>query len=336
MPFSINIAKNSNTPVFRQLVETIAAQIGEGRLSQGEKLPPERHLAESLGIARGTVARAYAELGRAGLIEVGRGRGSIVSGPPAVSQGRKEKAAALISETLDGLTGMRFSLGDARVMIDVAIREREEKLESINVAAVDCNPESLGIFERQIGLLSRVSVRKLLLEDVARDPDPARRLKDFDLILTTSTHHAELLALAPSLAARTAQVAVSPSQETVLSLAAVRPGQAIGVLCESRQFLAIIERMLKALRIGGAIEHLFLPLQPGWLAQFLKDRRVLIVPPAWRSMLTAEETRALQEFTETGGLTIVFDYQIEQGSLVYVEQRIRSLLEKGAAGETEG
>jgi DNA-binding transcriptional regulator YhcF (GntR family) len=335
MPFSIKINKGQGAPVFQQIINEILAGITEARLKAGDRLPPERDLASTLGVARGTVTRAYAELARRGLIELVRGRGSIVSsrkeGPAG---GRKEKAQGLISSLIDRLAGMRFGFTEIRTMVDLALTEREERLSSLAIAAVDCNPETLGMFERQIGFLSRVGVRTFLLDELARDSDPARRLGDFDMILVTSTHYADLCAMAPSITSRVLQCAVSPSQETVMRLAVVKPGQNIGLLCESTKFSAIVASRLKQMRVGGELDVLYSPRPPGALADFLREKGVLVLPPGGRAVPTREETHVLHQFTERGGLTVVFDYLIEKGSLVYVEQRIGSLLSaKGTDGE---
>ena len=327
MPFKIRIDRKNPLPAFRQIMERIIDGIASGELPPGQKLPTERELAGSLGVARGTVARAYEELRRAGTIEVVQGRGSFVSARPAQpAKGRGEKAAELIGSLIDGLADLRFTHAEMRTMVDLAIREREERHGSLAVAAVDCNPETLGMFERQIGLLSRVSVRKYLLSDLARDPEAGQRLAGFDLIITTSTHHAEISALAPGAKEKIAQVAVSPSQETVLRLASVKPDNPIGVMCESRQFLSIIEARLREMRITGTIAALFPPREPGALSAFLRERRLLVVPPGYAAGLSREEARALEAFTHGGGTIVPFDYQIERGSLVYVERRIGELL----------
>ena len=69
----------SRVPLSTQLRESLARDIEDGRLLPGERLPPVRELATSLGIAPNTVAKAYRELVGAGLL-VGRGRrGTFVS-----------------------------------------------------------------------------------------------------------------------------------------------------------------------------------------------------------------------------------------------------------------
>jgi DNA-binding transcriptional regulator YhcF (GntR family) len=337
MPFTVSISKDRASPVFQQIIDAVLTGLAEERLKPGERLPPERELALTLGVARGTVTRAYAELARMGRIKLVRGSGSIVSSlaesPPS---GRKEKALGLIASLIDGLAGMRFGFTEMRAMIDLALTEREERLSGLAVAAVDCNPETLGMFERQIGLLSRVTVRKFLLDEIARDRDPERRLGDFDLVLVTSTHYAELCTIAPSIAPRVLQCAVSPSQETVMRLAVVKPGIGIGLLCESAKFFAIVASRVKQMRIGETLGVLYSPRPPGALSAFLADKDVLILPPGGTAAPSREESNVLHQFTDRGGTTVVFDYLIEKGSLVYVEQRIGSLLSARAAdGEAE-
>ena len=68
------------TPLYRQLYKEIRSSILSGRLARGEKLPPTRELAGSLGLNRTTVAAAYELLESEGLIRGHVGRGSFVEG----------------------------------------------------------------------------------------------------------------------------------------------------------------------------------------------------------------------------------------------------------------
>ncbi|GGO72076.1 GntR family transcriptional regulator [Nonomuraea cavernae] len=60
---------------YRRVADSVAAEIGAGRLRPGDRLPPQRVFARRHGIANSTAARVYGELARRGLIvgEVGRG-----------------------------------------------------------------------------------------------------------------------------------------------------------------------------------------------------------------------------------------------------------------------
>ena len=60
-------------PPYRQLVDGVQRQIERGAILPGDRLPPVRVLADDLGLAPNTVARAYRSLEDDGWIE-GRGR----------------------------------------------------------------------------------------------------------------------------------------------------------------------------------------------------------------------------------------------------------------------
>lgn len=60
------------------IVEALAADIASGRIGPGERLPPQRTIAEALGIDLTTVTRALNEARRRGLIEAQAGRGTFV------------------------------------------------------------------------------------------------------------------------------------------------------------------------------------------------------------------------------------------------------------------
>lgn len=76
-------------PRYLAIAEAIAADVAEGRLAAGARLPPQRQLAWKLGVTLGTVTRAYAEAERRGLVagEVGRGTYVRKRGPSARRQG---------------------------------------------------------------------------------------------------------------------------------------------------------------------------------------------------------------------------------------------------------
>ncbi|SDS88160.1 DNA-binding transcriptional regulator YhcF, GntR family [Nocardioides scoriae] len=67
------------TPPYEQLRRQLAGLVGAGVLAAGDRLPPLRQLAGDLGLAVGTVARAYRELEAEGLLVSRRGGGTRVA-----------------------------------------------------------------------------------------------------------------------------------------------------------------------------------------------------------------------------------------------------------------
>lgn len=66
-------------PGYRDLVQAVEADIRSGTLRPGQRLPTHRQLSTELGISRGTVARAYEEANRLGLLKIGIGQGTFVA-----------------------------------------------------------------------------------------------------------------------------------------------------------------------------------------------------------------------------------------------------------------
>jgi DNA-binding transcriptional regulator YhcF (GntR family) len=326
----IKLDKNpSALPVYQQIYTFFENQIKTGRIAPGEKIPTERELALSLNTARGTVKKAYEELVRQGLVDATPGRGSFVTKPREIPvENRKNKAIRLIDELIDELARLKFSTHETRVFFDLRLLGREEELQNLSVAAIDCNPEALAIFERQFLLIPNVNMATILLDDLVKDPAAEERLRSFDLLLSTTTHHQEFLDRFPALRARTVQVAVAPTRDSIVNLARLTPSQKIGVVCQSQRFLDIILDHLRAFDIpSSAVVSLFWS-DIGRLDEFIRTLDAVVVPAGYSIQRNRDHLAALQAFTERGGLIVSFDYQIERGSLLHVEERLRSLLEE--------
>jgi DNA-binding transcriptional regulator YhcF (GntR family) len=97
----LNIDHDGPEPPYEQLRRQITEVVDSGGLAPGEKLPPVRRLAEDLGLAANTVAKAYRELESRGVVAT-RGRaGTTVLGSGADRSARD--AAATYVETVVAL-----------------------------------------------------------------------------------------------------------------------------------------------------------------------------------------------------------------------------------------
>jgi GntR family transcriptional regulator len=99
----------ASQPLYHQVYRRIAAEIEDGGLQPGDRLPSERWLCDELGVSRATVRRAIEELVSDGLVE-GRGRGSFVTG-----QALAEPRDTLMS--LSELGRSRGLVASARVLL---------------------------------------------------------------------------------------------------------------------------------------------------------------------------------------------------------------------------
>lgn len=78
MSLNININTGSSVPIYKQITEQVRMAVATGRVTVADQLPSVRALAETLVLNPNTVARAYADLAREGVIETRPGRGVFI------------------------------------------------------------------------------------------------------------------------------------------------------------------------------------------------------------------------------------------------------------------
>jgi len=99
----LTIDPNSTVPPFEQLRTHLLKQIKSGELAAGAKLPTVRSLADELGIAANTVARAYRELEADGFIETRGRNGTLVSAQGDASEQQGQIAARAYADRIKAL-----------------------------------------------------------------------------------------------------------------------------------------------------------------------------------------------------------------------------------------
>ncbi|MEW6710701.1 MAG: GntR family transcriptional regulator [Candidatus Riflebacteria bacterium] len=321
------VDSNSKKPAYLQISDYAEDLIKKGSLHPGQQLPPERELAIFLGLARGTVKKAYEILARKRLIVATRGRGSIVSDAAAEIPGsRLEAAHQKIRALLLELEDLHFSSREINELFSLCVSQREDELTRFSIAAVDCNPEALGIYRQQIAVLTRMSLALFDLDELRREKKPEKVLESFAVILTTSTHIDELRKLVPSLVEKCVPVMVAPSPVTLVAMARIAPDQRVGVLFQSARFFEIIGHWLKKTGFNGNFKGLSAAdLKEELFENFLEKTDVLIVPPGFAAQFSLSCLKEISRFRQNGGALIDFAYEIERGSLLHLESLIKSL-----------
>lgn len=92
MVFAFRLDARSGVPTYLQLVDQVRRGLLLGYLHDGDQLPTVREVAAALVVNPNTVAKAYRELERAGLVTPRAGQGTFVTGSvdqvPAVTYAR--------------------------------------------------------------------------------------------------------------------------------------------------------------------------------------------------------------------------------------------------------
>jgi GntR family transcriptional regulator len=109
------------TPLHAQLERGIKAAIATGRLAVGEQLPTVRQLAVDLRVNANTVAKVYAYLERAGMLETRRGVGTFVAARTGSTQEealRRTELHRLVDRFLADLSSHGLGVEDALPVIE--------------------------------------------------------------------------------------------------------------------------------------------------------------------------------------------------------------------------
>ena len=110
-------------PIFLQLMEQVKHAIETGALRPGDQLPAIRPLAEEIVINPNTVAKAYRELEREGVIELRHGAGAFVSLNVRArkSAGALRDAQTLVAGTVERLRDRGVQDEEIRRLFEAAL-----------------------------------------------------------------------------------------------------------------------------------------------------------------------------------------------------------------------
>jgi GntR family transcriptional regulator len=99
-------------PIYQQVADGIKELIARGKLVEGTSLPPVRQLAADLGVNLNTIATAYRELQKDGLIVIKHGSGSVVASRTTTERSQDELLrplrTALTELVLAGLSSSKI------------------------------------------------------------------------------------------------------------------------------------------------------------------------------------------------------------------------------------
>ncbi|HEV7179438.1 MAG TPA: GntR family transcriptional regulator [Candidatus Baltobacteraceae bacterium] len=124
MPVVLTVDPRSGVPIYLQVIEQVKRSVAIGILSAGEQLPTVKQLALDLTINPNTVAKAYRELERDGVIETAAGRGSFVRGNGSVESTKtaaKDVARDALETAVRDAKSLGLNAGDVRTLTNAAI-----------------------------------------------------------------------------------------------------------------------------------------------------------------------------------------------------------------------
>jgi GntR family transcriptional regulator len=109
----------ARTPIYRQLIEQIREAVARGRMQPGERLPSVRQLSKELVVNPNTIARAYTELERDGVLHTRPGLGVFVAKPQTElkAEARRRRLGDLIDRLLTEAVHLGVSADEVLALV---------------------------------------------------------------------------------------------------------------------------------------------------------------------------------------------------------------------------
>jgi GntR family transcriptional regulator len=221
---TIRLSQSSDVPIFKQIVTQIRFMVEGGQLSDGDRLPSSRMLADNLKVNRNTVARAYRELRDEGLVESRRRSGMVVTGAAQAREQAeaRERARSVISEAIHECVELGLDAEEiSSLAFHFAMHAEDAR---ISVCFIECNHERAEYFATELTERLGLPVAPLVLGEF----DPSER--DEDLVLTTFFHLSEVRRAMRRGEREVIAIVVAPHVQTLVQLARVPKGKRVGIL----------------------------------------------------------------------------------------------------------
>ncbi|MBI1170446.1 GntR family transcriptional regulator [bacterium] len=239
----VQIDRKSNLSLRQQLKGALEHAITFGEWPIGSSLPSVRDLALQADVAPMTVAKVYAELKAAGLIETRSGSGTFVADS---AQARLASGSEMLRlrGAIDAVIDQAINLGaapedlagliHARVTARLALGRRQF------IAMVGLFADATASYAQRVAdqVGDHAFVEATTLDQITADPAYQKRLQGADIVLTFSNLQAAVTAALPGVPILS--IRFIPSEATRMALASIDPMAKVGVVSRFADFLPVL------------------------------------------------------------------------------------------------
>ncbi|HOK63769.1 MAG TPA: GntR family transcriptional regulator [Bacillota bacterium] len=306
IPFQVD--REGDLPLHLQVKRNISNLILQGYWQRGEKLPTERELASALGVSRNTVSLAYRQLEGEGMITSRQGRGTFVSESGYIRniEDKEDRLMSAVDNAIDEALLLGFTLDELLSVVEKRVQERQQLLQEVTIAFIECNREQLDYFAREIEIGTGVRVMPVLIDTLDSETE-YKKVLEADLIVTTFFHLDEVRNKLPQREEDILGIALDPVMESMVKIARLPHGTKVLLVCISEAFA---ERVLKSIEIAGIREldiEIYTQKDARVLQEKLRDKGAVIVSPG--------RLKEVISMAKAGTQVIEFIYRPDAGSM---------------------
>lgn len=308
--------KNSEKPIYLQIVDQVVQMIQSGELVSGEKLPTERELKKEYHVSAGTVKTAYKTLCQMKKVFSVQGSGTYVT------RTQTELEMRHLRMEIDAVLYKAFTAGleaqAVRAMVDQEIsRFRLRSNPKVRVAWVGACEEFLRMAETELSAMPLVHLESFNFCLVRKNPTVLE--DNFDLIITTERFYGKVCDLVPQQRDKVYQTSLTMSRESVYQLSTLDAEEEVLFWCLHDTFEQVVRARLLAHHNPEKC-HSATGTNPtvDQLAQY----PVLVVPA--KAFLFAHEDMlaCIQEAAQRGTHVVYINYELDRGSVLLVRSLV--------------
>lgn len=314
--FKYSIRPESDVPVYKQLVDQINAEIRSGVLKPGTQLPTMREMAERFQLSCGTVKRVYDRLQEMNVIEMTRRRGTFVKNVHLDRDSRKMQAMNAIDRMIHQLTALSFSPAEINLFVGLKMREWGFKWSGIRISVVTEYMDMANLLKKQLNTIGNATITVW----------PARQVQEYpynldeqsDVILASAKNAMWLGNELPD-PAKLVRVAFAMERSSIVALTRIE-GRC-GVFCGDESTMELLHGCMQQ----SARREIIQCMKIDDLCANYDCMDYLILPA---EMEIADEAQLIVEAFRKKGKLIRFEHAIDEGSMLYLEERIARIREE--------
>ncbi len=307
---------HTDQPLYRSLAAEISNQISAGELAAGSKLPTIRQFAKDKQVSVGTARHTYQFLADSGLISTRQGSGCYVACPETAEPiSRKEQAIESIDKMLRQLADLDFSIRDIQILLELKLRQLEERFRNVRVAVVAESPEMRTVLLNSLATIPNVDFALFLLSNLREQPQ--RLEADFDFVVCEEKHAAELKLLVQG-KIPVMQVAMTLSADTGKEIGQIPAQTKVGIISISHNFLDVMTEDFSGFVSRDVEAEIFLLGESAGFDEFLSSREIILMPPHCKDLISRDEEQLLKKAGQNGVKILRYDLRVDRGSWLYV------------------
>lgn len=316
---NIQLDKNAFTfPIYKSIAEQITEQIRNGVIKTGEKLPTERELSTVTGISRGTIKAAFAELQKQGLITTIQGSGSFVSKTMTIPV---KSVDEIIDTFFSDMRSLGYSLQEIETKFTKRLVQLYDRVKKVKIAWIDTCSEFINAAMADTSQMRCIIIDTYLRSDVLSDPTV---LDSYDIIAVGGKNMDQFVYDAKIDPSKLEKVTLNLKVSCIINLAKTENHLRTLTWCMSDRFSQVMKNVLLDFENITVTHDIVGLCSYDELKSNLDAADVLLIPPEMPTN-ALNYTELLADFERRGGKIIKFEYQIDRGSFVHLQDKVKDI-----------